>query len=429
MNFVEELKWRGMIHDIMPGTEDHLQKEMTTAYVGIDPTADSLHIGHLVSVMLLKHFQRSGHRPVALLGGATGMIGDPSGKSHERNLLSEETLRQNQEGLKTQLKKFLDFSDDVPNAALMVNNYDWMKEYTFLDFIRDIGKHITVNYMMAKDSVKKRISQESKEGMSFTEFTYQLVQGYDFLFLYDDINCKLQMGGSDQWGNIVTGTELIRRKRGGEAFALTCPLITKSDGGKFGKTEEGNVWLDPKYTSPYKFFQFWINVSDQDAEKYIKIFTLLSKDKIEEVISAHREAPHQRLLQKTLAREVTTMVHSEEDYTAALEASEILFGKAPAESIGNIREDMFLSVFEGVPNFELDQANADASIMDILSSHTSVFSSKGELRRMVQGGGLMINKKKVADPEDQLDRDDFINGKYLIVQKGKKNYFLIILKN
>jgi tyrosyl-tRNA synthetase len=429
MNFVEELKWRGMIHDIMPGTEDHLQKEMTTAYVGIDPTADSLHIGHLVSVMLLKHFQRSGHRPVALLGGATGMIGDPSGKSQERNLLSEETLRQNQEGLKTQLKKFLDFSDDVPNAALMVNNYDWMKEYTFLDFIRDIGKHITVNYMMAKDSVKKRISQESKEGMSFTEFTYQLVQGYDFLFLYDDINCKLQMGGSDQWGNIVTGTELIRRKRGGEAFALTCPLITKSDGGKFGKTEEGNVWLDPKYTSPYKFFQFWINVSDQDAEKYIKIFTLLSKDKIEEVISAHREAPHQRLLQKTLAREVTTMVHSEEDYTAALEASEILFGKAPAESIGNIREEMFLSVFEGVPNFELDQANADASIMDILSSHTSVFSSKGELRRMVQGGGLMINKKKVADPENQLDRDDFINGKYLIVQKGKKNYFLIILKN
>jgi tyrosyl-tRNA synthetase len=429
MNFVEELKWRGMIHDIMPGTEDHLQKEMTTAYVGIDPTADSLHIGHLVSVMLLKHFQRSGHRPVALLGGATGMIGDPSGKSQERNLLSEETLRQNQEGLKTQLKKFLDFSDDVPNAALMVNNYDWMKEYTFLDFIRDIGKHITVNYMMAKDSVKKRISQESKEGMSFTEFTYQLVQGYDFLFLYDDINCKLQMGGSDQWGNIITGTELIRRKRGGEAFALTCPLITKSDGGKFGKTEEGNVWLDPKYTSPYKFFQFWINVSDQDAEKYIKIFTLLSKDKIEEVISAHREAPHQRLLQKTLAREVTTMVHSEEDYTAALKASEILFRKAPAESIGNIREDMFLSVFEGVPNFELDQANADASIMNILSSHTSVFSSKGELRRMVQGGGLMINKKKVADPEDQLDRDDFINGKYLIVQKGKKNYFLIILKN
>ena len=429
MNFVEELKWRGMIHDIMPGTEDHLQKEMTTAYVGIDPTADSLHIGHLVSVMLLKHFQLSGHRPVALLGGATGMIGDPSGKSQERSLLNEETLRQNQEGLKAQLNKFLDFSEDVPNAALMVNNYDWMKDYTFLNFIRDIGKHITVNYMMAKDSVKKRISQESKEGMSFTEFTYQLVQGYDFLFLYDDINCKLQMGGSDQWGNIVTGTELIRRKRGGEAFALTCPLITKSDGGKFGKTEEGNVWLDPKYTSPYKFFQFWINVSDQDAEKYIKIFTLLSKDEIDGIISEHREAPHQRLLQKTLAREVTTMVHSEDDYKAAADASEILFGKATAESISNIREDMFLSVFEGVPRFELDQARGSASIMEILSSETSVFNSKGELRRMVQGGGLMINKKKVTDPESNLDRDDFINGKYLIVQKGKKNYFLIILKN
>ncbi len=429
MNFVEELKWRGMIHDIMPGTEDHLEKEMTTAYVGIDPTADSLHIGHLVSVMLLKHFQLSGHRPVALLGGATGMIGDPSGKSQERSLLNEETLRQNQEGLKAQLNKFLDFSEDVPNAALMVNNYDWMKDYTFLNFIRDIGKHITVNYMMAKDSVKKRISQDSKEGMSFTEFTYQLVQGYDFLFLYDDINCKLQMGGSDQWGNIVTGTELIRRKRGGEAFALTCPLITKSDGGKFGKTEEGNVWLDPKYTSPYKFFQFWINVSDQDAEKYIKIFTLLSKDEIDGIISEHREAPHQRLLQKTLAREVTTMVHSEDDYKAAVDASEILFGKATAESISNIREDMFLSVFEGVPRFELDQARGSASIMEILSSETSVFNSKGELRRMVQGGGLMINKKKVTDPESNLDRDDFINGKYLIVQKGKKNYFLIILKN
>lgn len=429
MNFVEELKWRGMIHDIMPGTEDHLQKEMTTAYVGIDPTADSLHIGHLVSVMLLKHFQLSGHRPVALLGGATGMIGDPSGKSQERSLLNEETLRQNQEGLKAQLNKFLDFSEDVPNAALMVNNYDWMKDYTFLNFIRDIGKHITVNYMMAKDSVKKRINQDSKEGMSFTEFTYQLVQGYDFLFLYDDINCKLQMGGSDQWGNIVTGTELIRRKRGGEAFALTCPLITKSDGGKFGKTEEGNVWLDPKYTSPYKFFQFWINVSDQDAEKYIKIFTLLSKDEIDGIISEHREAPHQRLLQKTLAREVTTMVHSEDDYKAAVDASEILFGKATTESISNIREDMFLSVFEGVPRFELDQARGSASIMEILSSETSVFNSKGELRRMVQGGGLMINKKKVTDPESNLDRDDFINGKYLIVQKGKKNYFLIILKN
>jgi len=429
MNFVEELKWRGMIHVIMPGTEDHLQKEMTTAYIGFDPTADSLHIGHLVSVMLLKHFQNAGHRPVVLVGGATGMIGDPSGRSQERNLLDEKTLRLNQDGLKTQFNKFLDFSEDVPNDALMVNNYDWMKDYTFLDFIRDIGKHITVNYMIAKDSVKKRINQESKEGMSFTEFTYQLVQGYDFLFLYDDIDCKLQMGGSDQWGNIVTGTELIRRKRGGEAFALTCPLITKSDGGKFGKTEEGNVWLDPRYTSPYKFFQFWINVSDEDAEKYIKIFTMLPKGEIEDIISSHREAPHQRHLQKTLAREVTTMVHSEEDYQAAIDASEILFGKATAESLSNIREDMFLSVFEGVPRFELDQARGSASIMEILSSDTSVFNSKGELRRLVQGGGLMINKKKVTDPENHLNLNDFINGKYLIVQKGKKNYFLIILKN
>jgi len=417
-----------MIHDIMPGTEDQLQQEMTTAYIGFDPTADSLHIGHLVSVMLLKHFQNAGHRPVVLVGGATGMIGDPSGRSQERNLLDEKTLRLNQDGLKTQFNKFLDFSQDVPNDALMVNNYDWMKEYTFLEFIRDIGKHITVNYMMAKDSVKKRISQESKEGMSFTEFTYQLVQGYDFLFLFDDINCKLQMGGSDQWGNIVTGTELIRRKRAGEAFALTCPLITKSDGGKFGKTEEGNVWLDPRYTSPYKFFQFWINVSDEDAEKYIKIFTMLPKDEIEDIISSHREAPHQRLLQKTLAREVTTMVHSEEDYKAAVDASEILFGKATAESISNIREDMFLSVFEGVPRFELEQARGSASIMEILSLDTSVFASKGELRRMVQGGGLMINKRKVTDPESHLDSDDFINGKYLIVQKGKKNYYLITLK-
>ncbi len=429
MNFVEELKWRGMIHDIMPGTEDQLQKEMTTAYVGIDPTADSLHIGHLVSVMLLKHFQKAGHRPVVLVGGATGMIGDPSGRSQERNLLDEETLRQNQEGLKAQLIRFLDFSQDIPNGALMVNNYDWMKDYTFLDFIRDIGKHITVNYMMAKDSVKKRISPDSKEGMSFTEFTYQLVQGYDFLFLYDETNCKLQMGGSDQWGNIVTGTELIRRKRGGEAFALTCPLITKSDGGKFGKTEEGNVWLDPKYTSPYKFFQFWINVSDKDAEKYIKIFTMLPKDEIDGIISTHRENPHERLLQKTLAREVITMVHSEEDYKAALDASEILFGNATAESLGNIREDMFLAVFEGVPQYMLDLKESSGSVMELLSSRTPVFASKGELRRMVKGGGLMINKQKVTDPESLLGRDAFINGKYLIVQKGKKNYTLIILKD
>jgi tyrosyl-tRNA synthetase len=427
MNFVEELKWRGMIHDIMPGTEDQLKKEMTTAYVGIDPTADSLHIGHLVSVMLLKHFQKAGHRPVVLVGGATGMIGDPSGRSQERNLLDEKTLRENQEGLEKQLKKFLDFSQDVPNAALMVNNYDWMKDYTFLDFIRDIGKHITVNYMMAKDSVKKRISQDSKEGMSFTEFTYQLVQGYDFLFLYDDINCKLQMGGSDQWGNIVTGTELIRRKRGGEAYALTCPLITKADGGKFGKTEEGNVWLDPKYTSAYKFFQFWINVGDQDAEKYIRIFTMLPQEEIEGLIAAHRDAPHQRLLQKTLAREVTVMVHSEEDYQAAVDASQILFGQATAKSLSNIREDMFLSVFEGVPQFEIDPAKSHVSIMDLLSSETSVFASRGELRRLVDGGGLMVNKEKVTDPDRLLSSGDFINGKYLVVQKGKKNYYLITL--
>ena len=429
MNFVEELKWRGMIHDIMPGTEDQLKREMTTAYVGIDPTADSLHIGHLVSVMLLKHFQKAGHRPVVLVGGATGMIGDPSGRSQERNLLDEKTLRQNQEGLEKQLKKFLDFSQDVPNAALMVNNYDWMKDYTFLDFIRDIGKHITVNYMMAKDSVKKRISQDSKEGMSFTEFTYQLVQGYDFLFLYDDINCKLQMGGSDQWGNIVTGTELIRRKTGGEAYALTCPLITKADGGKFGKTEEGNVWLDPKYTSPYKFFQFWINVSDQDAEQYIRIFTMLPRGEIEELITAHRKAPHKRLLQKTLAREVTVMVHSEEDYHAAVDASQILFGQATAKSLSSIREDMFLSVFEGVPRFEIELTRSRVSIMDLLSSETSVFASKGELRRLVDGGGLMVNKEKVSDPDRLLGPDDYINGKYLVVQKGKKNYYLISLKS
>lgn len=416
-----------MIHDIMPGTEEQLKKEMTTAYVGFDPTADSLHIGHLVSVMLLRHFQRAGHRPVVLVGGATGMIGDPSGRSEERNLLDESTLRKNQEALKRQFARFLDFSEDVPNAALMVNNYDWMKDYTFLTFIRDIGKHITVNYMMAKDSVKKRISPDSKEGMSFTEFTYQLVQGYDFLYLYNTFGCKLQMGGSDQWGNIVTGTELIRRKTGGEAWALTCPLITKSDGGKFGKTEEGNVWLDPSYTSPYAFYQFWINVSDEDAGKYIRIFTLLSKDEIEEIEENHRQAPHQRLLQKALAREVTLMVHSEEDYRAAEEASQILFGKSTRESLEKLREDMFLSVFEGVPRYSLGMDTAKSTIMDLLSVHTTIFSSKGELRRMVQGGGLLINKEKVKDPETMIDTADFINGKYLLVQKGKKNYYLITL--
>jgi len=427
VNFVEELTWRGMIHDIMPGTEEQLKKEMTSAYVGIDPTADSLHIGHLVSVMLLKHFQAAGHRPIVLVGGATGMIGDPSGKTNERNLLDEKTLHKNQDGLKKQLVKFLSFDDGSSNAAIMVNNYDWMKGYSFLDFIRDIGKHITVNYMMAKDSVKKRIGEESKVGMSFTEFSYQLVQGYDFLHLYDTLDCKLQMGGSDQWGNIVTGTELIRRKSGGEAFALTCPLITKSDGGKFGKTEEGNIWLDPAYTSPYKFYQFWINVSDEDAARYIKIFTMLSREEIENIIVEHNKEPHLRLLQKRLAREMTIMVHSEDDYLAAVDASEILIGKATTESLKTIREDMFLSVFEGVPRFEIGQDQTNSKIIDLLCTDTTIFTSKGELRRMIQGGGLMINKQKITDPEKQITGEDFISGKYLLVQKGKKNYYLITI--
>lgn len=427
MNFVEELKWRGMIHDIMPGTEEQLSKEMTSAYIGFDPSADSLHIGNLVSIMLLKHFQRAGHKPIALVGGATGMIGDPSGKSQERNLLDETTLRRNQDAIQKQLEKFLDFDMEIPNSAVMVNNYDWMKDYSFLEFIRDIGKHLTVNYMMAKDSVRKRISPDSKEGMSFTEFTYQLVQGYDFLYLFDTMDCRLQMGGSDQWGNIVTGTELIRRKKGGEAFALTAPLITKADGGKFGKTEEGNVWLDGRLTSPYRFYQFWINVSDEDAEKYIRIFTLLSKEEIETIIREHRSVPHERLLQKTLAREVTSMVHSEEDYKAAVEASAILFGKSTRESLESIREDMFLSVFEGVPQYTIGKNEEISNVMDLLSVHTAIFSSKGELRRMVQGGGLMINKQKVDDHEMMISSEDFINGKYLLVQKGKKNYFLITL--
>jgi len=427
MNFVEELSWRGMIHDIMPGTEEQLNKEMTTAYVGIDPTADSLHIGHLVSVMLLKHFQVAGHRPVVLVGGATGMIGDPSGKSQERNLLDEDSLRKNQDGLKKQLVRFLDFDEGVSNAAVMVNNYDWMKDYTFLNFIRDIGKHITVNYMMGKESVKKRISQDSKTGMSFTEFSYQLVQGYDFLYLYENLDCKLQMGGSDQWGNIVTGTELIRRRSGGEAFALTCPLITKTDGGKFGKTEEGNIWLDPAYTSPYKFYQFWINISDEDAARYIKIFTMLSREKIDCLIEEHNNEPHLRKLQKELAREVTVMVHSEDDYLAAVDASEILFGNATAENLISIREDMFLSVFEGVPHFDINPEQSNSKIIDLLCTDTTIFSSKGELRRMIQGGGLMINKQKVLDPEKQITRNDFISCKYLLVQKGKKNYYLIAI--
>jgi tyrosyl-tRNA synthetase len=427
MNFVQELTWRGMIHDIMPGTEELLQKEMTSAYVGIDPTADSLHIGHLVSVMMLKHFQRCGHKPIVLVGGATGMIGDPSGKSQERNLLDEKTLRHNQDCLKAQLSRFLDFETNEPNSALMVNNYDWMKEFSFLDFIRDIGKHITVNYMMSKDSVKKRISGDSGSGLSFTEFTYQLVQGTDFLHLYQAQGCKLQMGGSDQWGNITTGTELIRRKLGGEAFALTCPLITKADGGKFGKTEEGNVWLDRNLTSPYKFYQFWLNTSDEDAEKYIKIFTLLNKETVELLVAEHQQAPHERKLQKTLARELTIMVHSEDDYNMAVEASQILFGKSTADILHKIDENTFLSVFEGVPMFDvpMDVLSTGIAFSDLTAEKTEVFPSKGELRRTVKGGGVSLNKEKVDDSEMVIDSTHLINKKYLLIQKGKKNYFLI----
>jgi tyrosyl-tRNA synthetase len=427
MNFVEELKWRGMIHDIMPGTEEMLKKEKTTGYIGFDPTADSLHIGHMVQVMLLVHFQRAGHTPVALVGGATGMIGDPSGKSEERSLLDEETLRKNQEGIKKQLSHFLDFNSDAPNRALMVNNYDWMKEYSFLGFIRDIGKHITVNYMMSKDSVKKRLGSEAKEGMSFTEFSYQLVQGTDFLHLYNDYNCKLQMGGSDQWGNIVTGTELIRRKSSGEAYALTCPLITKADGSKFGKTESGNVWLDPEKTSPYKFYQFWLNVSDEDAEKYIKIFTVLDQKTIEGLITTHRQNPQERILQKRLAEEVTVMVHSREEYESAVEASQILFGKGTTESLRKMNEKTFLAVFEGVPMFDVKKEiiAGGSTVSDLCAVHTQIFPSKGELRRLIEGGGLSINRAKVESPDLKTGPEILLNGKYILVQKGKKNYFLI----
>jgi tyrosyl-tRNA synthetase len=427
MNFVEELRWRGMIHDIMPGTEELLKKEFTSAYVGIDPTADSLHIGHLVSVMMLKHFQLSGNRPIALVGGATGMIGDPSGKSEERNLMDEPTLRKNQEGIKKQLEKFLDFQTDKPNKAVLVNNYDWMKDYSFLEFIREIGKHITVNNMMSKDSVKKRLGSEAKEGMSFTEFSYQLVQGTDFLFLYNNYDCKLQMGGSDQWGNIVTGTELIRRKASGEAYALTCPLITKSDGSKFGKTEAGNVWLDPEKTTPYQFYQFWLNVSDEDASKYIKIFTTLDRSTIEELTSSHNENPHERILQKQLAEEVTVMVHSREDYEGAVEASQILFGKGTTDSLRKMTETIFLSVFEGVPVFDLKKEIilSGVSVTDLCALHTKVFSSKNELRRLVHGGGLSINKEKIDNAEMIVGAGLLLNGKYLLIQKGKKTYSLI----
>ena len=427
MNFIEELTWRGMIHDITPGTEEQLQKEMTSAYVGIDPTADSLHIGHLVSVMMLKHFQIAGHKPIALVGGATGMIGDPSGKSTERNLLDEQTLRHNEACLKKQLAKFLDFASDAANAAELVNNYDWMKNFSFLDFIRDIGKHITVNYMMAKDSVKKRLGEEAKMGLSYTEFSYQLVQGTDFLHLYREKNCKLQMGGSDQWGNITTGTELIRRKESGEAFALTCPLITKADGGKFGKTESGNVWLDPELTTPYKFYQFWLNVSDADAEKYIKIFTLLSRQEVAVLVKEQQAAPHLRPLQKRLAKEVTCMVHDEDEYNKAVDASEILFGKATTESLAKLDKQTFLSVFEGVPTYQVDRARFDVGVpvVELLTTDTQAFPSKGELRRTIKGNGLSLNQAKLTDQEYLVTGVDLINGSYILVQKGKKNYYII----
>jgi tyrosyl-tRNA synthetase len=421
MNFVDELRWRGMIHNMTPGTEKQLEKEMTSAYVGIDPTADSLHIGHLVSIMMLKHFQLAGHKPIALVGGATGMVGDPSGKSQERNLLDEETIRHNQECLKKQLIKFLDF-DCGDNSAELVNNYDWMKEFSFLDFVREVGKHITVSYMMAKDSVKTRLDT----GLSFTEFSYQLVQGYDFLFLFENHNCRLQMGGSDQWGNITTGTELIRRKDGGEAYALTCPLITKADGGKFGKTEEGNVWLDPEKTSPYKFYQFWLNASDEDARKWIRIFTLNSMEEIRALEKEHDEAPHQRPLQKALARELSIRVHSLEDYEAAVDASQILFGKGTTETLRKLSEDMLLSVFEGVPQSEVpsDIIKSGTGIIEFLSESTDVFSSKGEARRMIKDNGVSVNKQKVKD-DFVVSEKDLLNDKYILVQKGKKNYFLV----
>ncbi|MFZ4401342.1 MAG: tyrosine--tRNA ligase [Bacteroidales bacterium] len=422
MNFIEELKWRGMIHDMMPGTEEQLTKEMTTAYVGIDPTADSLHIGHLVSIMMLKHFQKAGHKPLALVGGATGMIGDPSGKSEERNLLDENILHHNQECIKKQLLKFLDFDNSKPNNAEIVNNYDWMKEFSFLDFLRVVGKHLTVNYMMAKDSVKKRL----ETGLSFTEFTYQLVQGYDFLWLNEHKNCKLQMGGSDQWGNITTGTELIRRKNGGEAFALTCPLITKADGGKFGKTETGNIWLDPEKTSPYKFYQFWLNCSDADSSKYIRIFSMFSKEEIEALEIQHNEAPHLRVLQKALAKDLSIRVHSEEDYNAAIEASEILFGKGTTDTLKRMSEDTLLSVFEGVPQCEVSKTDIEngINIVDFVSEKTGIFPSKGEARRMLKDNGVSVNKEKVSEAT-MITADLLLNQKYLIVQKGKKNYYLI----
>lgn len=423
MDLVNELKWRGMIHNIMPGTEEQLSKEITTAYVGIDPTSDSLHIGHLVSVMLLKHLQLAGHKPIALIGGATGMIGDPSGKSEERILLDKKVLIYNQECIKKQLLKFLDFDTNLKNKAEIANNYEWMKGFSFLDFLRDVGKYLNVSYMTAKDSVKSRL----ESGISFTEFSYQLIQAYDFYYLYKNMNCKLQMGGSDQWGNITAGAELIRRKDNGEVFALTCPLITKSDGGKFGKTEEGNIWLDPKYTSPYKFYQFWLNISDKDAEKYIKIFTLLSKEQINSIIEEHKKAPHNRVLQKKLAKNITIMVHNEEEYNSALEASEILFGKGTTESLKKLSEKDFIAVFEGVPQIRISKVEIQMgiNIVELISTKSNIFSSKSEARKMIKNGGISINKMKILNPEETILSDALLNGKFILIQRGKKNYFIL----
>ncbi|MDB4768071.1 tyrosine--tRNA ligase [Flavobacteriaceae bacterium] len=428
-NFIAELKWRGMLHDVMPETEEHLLSEMRAAYMGIDPTADSLHIGHLVGVMLLKHFQIAGHKPYALIGGATGMIGDPSGKSNERNLLDEATLRHNQAALKEQLSRFLDFDSQAPNAAVLVNNYDWMKDFSFLSFIRDVGKHITVNYMMAKDSVKKRLSSEAAEGMSFTEFTYQLVQGYDFLHLYKNFQCTLQMGGSDQWGNITTGTELIRRIGGGKGYALTCPLITKADGTKFGKTEGGNIWLDANRTSPYAFFQYWLNTSDLDAEKYIKIFTLLDQETISKLVADHQKAPHLRLLQKNLAKEVTTAVHGHEAYENAVKASDILFGKTTAEAVKAIDTQTFLAVFEGVPQAVLPFSNLENGLDMIaaLSAETGFLKSNGDARRELKQNAISVNKEKVGETY-LISQKDLIDQKYVLLQRGKKNYFILVFE-
>lgn len=427
MNFIKELEWRGMIHNMMPGTEEELMKGSTSGYVGIDPTADSLHIGHLVGVMMLRHFQQAGHRPIALVGGATGMIGDPSLKSAERQLLDEETLRHNQECIKKQLSKFLDFESDAPNAAVLVNNYDWMKDYSFLSFIRDVGKHITVNYMMAKDSVKKRVAGEGGSGLSFTEFSYQLLQAYDYQYLYEHEGCRVQLGGSDQWGNITTGVELIRRRLGGQAYAVTCPLITKADGTKFGKTESGNVWLDPRYTSPYKFYQFWMNVSDEDAGRFIRIFTSLSREEIEALEAEHREAPHKRILQSKLAEEITVMVHSREEYDLAVQASEILFGRSSVETLHKLDEETFLSVFEGVPMAEVskDKLSASIGLMDLLVGECKFFNSNSELRKLIQSGGVSLNGEKVKDFQYQPTSADLLNDKYMLIQRGKKNFFLV----